>query len=253
MAAAPDDPGVGKFLILGIALLFVGVLRLSVADWENAEIPFLAAAKAENSALKSAESLGTPSAVALPESDPSTWFATEAGAPAPWLDIQLFAAATSTPGGWAEACKAVSAVAGADRAATPALGALACSTDPAVTELQQFAVELLAAQAEVALWLQGIPGHDAGVVAARLAEVRQACENGLPSRLAGAESPYLAACTASLTTTPLAASADALQASLGEAYALVAADLAVRDPEIDAEAASSTGNAATPAPTTATS
>ncbi len=253
MAAAPDDPGVGKFLILGVALLFMGVLRLSVADWENAEIPFLSPANAENSALKSAQSLGTPAAVALPASDPATWFPPAGDAPVPWADIQQFTAAASTPGGWAEACKAVSAVAGAERAATPALGALACSTDPTVTELQQFAIDVLATQAEVALWLQGIPGHDAGVVAARLAEVRHACENGLPARLAGAESPYPAACAASLTTAGLAASAEELEVALGDAYALVAADLAVRDPEIDAEAASPAGDIATPAPISATS
>ena len=238
-AAAPDDPRVGKFLILGVVLVFVGVLRLSTADFENVSIPFMSPAVAANPALISAEALGTPAAVSLPESDPATWFsgstAADGSADVPWDDIQEFLAAASTPGGWAEACKSLATAAGTDRSANPPLGALACSDDPTVTELQRFAVELLAAQSEVALFLRGANGHDAGAVAGRLAEVRHSCANGLPSRQAGAESAYLVACEMSLEPLNLPGDAEALQIALGEAYGLVALDLAVRDPEIDAE------------------
>jgi hypothetical protein len=237
--AAPDDPGVGRILIFVVALLFMGVLRLSTANFDNVAIPFFGGGEPANPALASAAAIGTPAAVALPESDPASWFGgaeeTEAGETTPWADIHQFVAAAGTSGGWAEACKAVGTVAGTDRTANSLLGALACSDDPTVTELQQFAVQLLAAQAEVSLWLLGTDGHDAGAVAGRLAQVRHSCANGLPARQAGAESAYTSACEMSLAVTTLPGDASTLATALGDAYALVAADLAERDPSIDPE------------------
>lgn len=225
----------GRILIFAVALLFAGVLRLSTADFDNVEIPFLGPGEAANPAFASAGAIGTPAAVALPGSDMSAWFVEAAdGSETPWADIQEFAAAAGTPGGWAEACKAAGAVAGSDRAANPLLGALSCSDDVTVMGLQRFAIEILAAQAEVSLWTLGTAGHDSGAIAARLAVIRHSCANGLAARQAGAESAYAAACAMSLAATTLPGDAHALATALGEAYALVAADLAERDPTVDA-------------------
>ncbi len=229
----------GKYLIFGVAMLFAGVLRLWSVDFTNATIPFLSPAAASPGIPESAAAIGTPAAITLPESDLATWFTPADGVapddPKTWAAVVAFANVASTPAGWAEACKKATAVAGAERATSPELGALACSSDATVTALQKFALQLLAARAEVTLWLRGIEGHDNGMVAARLGEVRHSCENGLPSRLASAESPYLAACTGALATVSLPADADALQAALVDAYLLVANDLAARDPSIDPE------------------
>jgi hypothetical protein len=234
----------GKFVVLGVAFALFGLLRLSTADLEHAQIPFLSAAQASSGLAASAQVMGTPAAVALPAADPASWFAAavaEASSdptdPAKWAAVRQFAAAASTVGGWAEACKKAGASAGTDRKAKPELGALACSEDPTVTTLQRFALQLLAAEADVALWLHGVSGSDDGGVAGRLAEIRHSCENELPSRLAGPESPYTAACAAVLAKTTLPGDANGLFTALGEGFALVAGDLAARDATIDPEPA----------------
>jgi hypothetical protein len=164
-----------------------------------------------------------------------------------WNAIAQAMAAGGTPAGWAELCKKAGSSAGPDRTAKPEPGALACSSDAAVTELQRFAVQLLAAQAEAKLWQRGATGHDDGSLAARLSEVRNSCVNGLPARQGGAESAYGKACALALDglTTPLDA-ADLFD-SLGQAYSLVAADLAERDATIDAEPAGTKAASSTPA------
>ena len=234
----------GKFVLLGVAFALFGVLRLSTVDLEHTQIPFLSAAQAATGPAASTLAIGTPAAVTLPEADPATWFAaptegasTDPTDPVKWTAVRQFATAAGTPGGWAEACKKAGTTAGTDRNAKPELGALGCSSDATVTSLQRFAIQLLAGQAEVALWLHGVPGSDAGAVAGRLAEIRHACENELPSRQSGPESAYTVACAKGLAETTLPASGNALFTALGEAYALVANDLAARDVTIDAEPA----------------
>lgn len=231
----------GKYLILGVAVAFMGVLRLATVDFANVSIPFLSQAAAAPRLGESAKAIGTPAAVALPESDPATWFEAAEGAdpddPKTWEAVAAFASAAGTPAGWAEACKKVGAVAGTERGTKPELGALSCSSDLTVTQLQRFVVQLLAARAEVTLWLRGVDGHDNGMVSARLAEVRHSCENGLPSRLAGEGSPYTQACAAALEAAKLPLDGEALKTGLVEAYGLVAADLVARDASVDAEPA----------------
>lgn len=243
-----DDRRMGKYLILGVAVAFMGVLRLATVDFSNVSIPFLSPVAAAPGLGESAKSIGTPAAVTLPESDPATWFEAAEGTdpddPAKWAAIAAFASEAGTPGGWAEACKKVSAVAGSERATKPDLGALSCSSDLTVTQLQRFVVQLLAARAEVTLWLRGVDGHDNGMVSARLSEVRHSCENGLPARLAGESSPYSQACTAALSAAELPLDGEALRAGLIEAYGLVAADLVTRDASIDAEPAAVAESAA---------
>jgi hypothetical protein len=228
----------GKFLYIGLALALLGLTRLYAADWSGATIPLLSAAPGY-AVPESVKAVGTPAAVVLPESDPATWFEEVEDSTADterWVGIAMTLAEAGTPAGWAAICKAAGSVAGDDRGASPELGALACSSDATVTELQLFAVQLLAAQAETTLWLRGIAGHDDGAVAARMGEVRTACAAGLPSRLPGEGSAYAEACAgplAAVATAPLAG--EALFEALGEAYGLVADDLAERDPAIDPE------------------
>ncbi len=185
-------------------------------------------------------SIGSAAPTTLPETDPRTWFPTDATAdptaPATWTAIRDFLSNTGTQAGWAEVCKKISEAAGADRAASP-LGALACSADPSVTALQPFAAAVLAARAEVALWLKGAPGSSTGAIQARQGELRMLCAPEALRRLGGETGPFGQACTKALDTTYLTGDGALTFAALGEAYTLIAAELATRDPKIAPEPA----------------
>ncbi len=195
------------------------------------------------------KAIGTPAATALPESDFSTWFPAEAP-PDPysaklWNEIGLFASIAQTQAGWTEGCKKVSGVAGSDRAANPRLGALACSSDPTVTQFQQFAVHLLGAQATVALWIKGELSTSA--IHARQAEIRVLCSTSIVARQGPGETPWSQACAKALDASYLAGNAPATFTALAEAYVLAATEIAKLDPKVAAEPGYF-GVTATPAP-----
>ena len=110
------------------------------------------------------DTIGTPAPTSLPDTDPKTWFPTDATAdpynPTTWTAIRDFLANTGNEAGFTEACKKITDAVGADRTSEPVLGALACSEDPSVTALQAFPLALLSLQAEVALWLKDAPGFE---------------------------------------------------------------------------------------------
>src|SRR5690606_38715220 len=148
--------------------------------------------------------------------DISTWFqpqdadgdtdsvsaATDPYDPVRWAGIAAFLAESGTRAGWAETCAAAASAAGSDRTEAPLLGALACSDVPSVTLAQQFAARVLAAQAEVALWIRGARDATPTTVAALQGEIRLVCTTGVIAR-EGPESPYAEACTLALDSSHL--------------------------------------------------
>jgi len=238
---------VGKLGILAVALLMLGTARCYNADLVAAAggIPVVGAmfAPAAPPAPKYVSAIGTPAPSQLPDSDMKTWFSPQGanGAAADpydvttWRAVAAFAAASGTKAGWAEVCKKAADAAGADRTASPALGALACSADGTVTGLQRFAVELLAMRAEVAFYIKGAPGSSLAAIQARQGQLRLECTTGLVSRQGGAGSPFGQACALALATAYLGGDAPATFTALGDAYTAVAAELAKRDPKIAQE------------------
>jgi len=184
------------------------------------------------------ESIGTPAAATLPEADYAAWFPPEAPADpyttAIWGQVDAFVPVAGTRAGWAEACKAVGGAAGSDRTANPRLGALACSNDPTVTQMQEFALHVLGAQAAVALWIKGELNGSIGAIQARQAELRVFCAAEVIARQ-GPASPWAAACEKALDAAYLSGDGPATFAALGEAYLAAATEIARLDPEVDAE------------------
>lgn len=238
----------GRIVVTGVAVLLFGVAQLWMADFDDVRIPFLLPADAAPAVPASIRTLGTPAAGTPGEVDPS-WFAPAEGAdpldPDRWAALAAFAAEAKGPG-WPAACAKTSSVAGADRTANPGLGALACSGDASLAGTQRFALQILAAQAEVALWMRAVPGHSSSGVSARLGEIRFLCTAEHVAREGGPGSVYGRACTTALANPSLAAGGQALFAALDTAYREVAAEIARRDPSIEPEAGAP---AATPSPT----
>ena len=198
------------------------------------------------------KAIGTPAVPSLPEADYATWFPAEAPEDpyslTVWKQIDAFVPAAGTKSGWALACKAISEAAGADRAANPKLAALACSDDPTVTEMQQFALHVLGAQATVALWIKGEWNGSTGAIQARQAELRVLCTTSVIGRQ-GPESPWPAACEQALDAAYLQGDGPATFEALAAAYAAAADELARLDPETAAEPAYfGASPAATPTP-----
>lgn len=182
--------------------------------------------------------IGKPATATLPETDFSKWFTLDAPDPYDvtlWTSIESFLANTTTQAGWTEACKKVSAAAGSGRSANPPLGALACSGDGTVTQLQGFAAKLLAAQAMVALWLKGAPGASTGAIQARQGAIRLACAVDVVARQGGSGSAFAQACAKALGVAYLSGDGATTFTALGEAYRLVAGEIARLDPTIDPE------------------
>lgn len=196
------------------------------------------------------KSIGTPAAVTIPESDLATFFPAEAPADPydakRWKDIAGFLSAASTNAGWVESCKKAAAIAGSDRASSPLIGALACSSDATVTQMQQFAAHVLAIQASVALWMKGELNGSTGAIHARQAEVRVVCATGVVSRQ-GPASPWVDVCAKALDASFTSGDGPATFSALEAAYAAAAAEIARLDPEIDAEPGFF-GASATPTP-----
>ena len=239
-----DDQDMAEKLTLGLlcALLLavVGLYRLD----SSAGIPFLSSSPVATVPAY-VETIATPAAVALPEIDIDTWFADSDGAEeavdpydsTTWGQIAAFVEESRTPGGWAETCALATSATGGDRVEAPLPGALACSDIAAVTEVQQFAAMVLNAQAEVALWIRGVPGHSLGGIQARQGELRLMCTTAVIAREGGPESIYAEACTLALDAGYMNGDGPATFDALAAAYALAAADIAVRDATTDPEPA----------------
>ncbi|MBK9341488.1 MAG: hypothetical protein IPN07_00275 [Dehalococcoidia bacterium] len=153
---------ISKGLWALVLVAFLGTARCYNADLAGAVggLPIVGAiVQPPQAPPEYVKAIGTPAPAVLPETDYATWFPAEAPtdpySTTVWKAVLQFVSATGTRAGWAEACKAVSTAAGTDRAANPRLGAIACSGDATVTEMQQFALHLLGAQASVALWIKG--------------------------------------------------------------------------------------------------
>lgn len=185
-------------------------------------------------------SMGTPAATSLPDTDPAKWFAPDAAADpydaTKWTAIQAYLANASTQAGWAEVCKKIAGSAGADRSANPQLGALACSADASVTRLQTLAIDILRAQAVTALWIKGAPGGSLGAIQGVQGEIRVFCTTDVASR-EEAGSPLVQACAKALDTAYVTGDAKATFTALGDAYTLVATEIATRDPKTAQEPA----------------
>lgn len=229
----------GKFVILLVALALLGTARLYASDLDGASIPFLSkGASAKTPAYVTA--MGTPAAeAALPEIDFATWFTPDPAADPydvpTWQSVDAFYTAAQSQAGWTEVCKKAGAAAGADRAANQAAGALACSDIPGVTLVQKFVLDVMGTRAALALWIRGAPGAGLHAVEGRQGEVRLMCAIDVIAREGGTGSPYAEACAKALNTAYLAGDTKATFDSLGEAYTLVAAEIARRDPTVDPE------------------
>jgi len=232
----------GKFAILGVAGLLLLLARTYAnTNWDDLQIPFLSGDPAPSTPA-SVESIGAAAEVKLPETDFATWFPVEPPAdpyaPAYWLEVDAYFATARTPAGWTEACKKAGAAAGSERTAKPLLAALGCSDDPSLAQVQRFALQLLGVQAETALWIRGVPGHSNAGIQGRQGEARLMCSNDVIAREGGDASPFAQACEKALDESYMAGNGATTFAALGEAYALIAAEIARRDPTIDPEPAS---------------
>ena len=238
-----DNHGVVKKALFALILLsFLGTARCYNADLASAfgGLPIVGPIVQPPEPVPAyVKTIGTPAPSALPESDFATWFPAETPADPYnaqlWKDIDLFTTIAQTQLGWTEACKKVSGAAGADRAANPKLGALASSNDPTVTQFQQFAVHLLGTQASVALWIKGELNGSTSAIHARQAELRVDCATTVVARQGAPETPWSQACAKALDASYLSGDGPATFNALGDAYALVAAEIAKLDPEIDQE------------------
>ncbi len=155
----------GKSPIIAVALLLFGVFRLQSADLAAFadSLPIGAApASATTSTCEGVVADGEQTQDVIP--DISFWFDQDAEADALaaalWTPVEEFLTDAEGAAGWTAICVAATAVTVADRSADPLPGALTCSQDATVTELQQLSVAILRTQASTALWLRGVPGRD---------------------------------------------------------------------------------------------
>lgn len=233
---------VKKALFALILLAFLGTARCYNADLASAfgAVPIVGAmVQPPDAAPAYLKAVGTPAPSTLPESDPTTWFPAEKPADpysaALWRDIKLFATISQTQLGWTDACKKIAGVTGEDRTANPKLGALACSSDPTVTQFQQFAVHLLATQASLALWIRGETDGSLAAIQSRQAELRVFCTTSVVARQGLPETPWSQACAKGLDAAYLKGDGPTTFNALGDAYALVATEIAKLDPKVSQE------------------
>ncbi|MCC7364526.1 MAG: hypothetical protein IT303_09140 [Dehalococcoidia bacterium] len=231
----------GKYLVFGVALMLLLTGRCYTADFESAMagVPIVGAMVSPPAPVPAyVDTIGTPAATTLPEADLATWFADDAEDPydvTTWRAIGAFVAVMGTADGFAQACKAAAEAAGGERSANPELAALACSDDGTVTQLQRFAAGVLALQSELVAWYRGAPGASLGAIEARQGEVRLMCGFDIVARQGGAESVYAEACSKALDNAYREGDVLASFEAAAEAYALVAEDIATRDPSVDQE------------------
>jgi hypothetical protein len=229
--APAEDQDVGKLPLLAVAMGLLLTARCYSAD--VAGIPFLSGGGATTPAY--VQSIGTPVAVELPESDLAKWFPAEApdgiGEAATWAQIEQFVTVGGTADGWAAVCKKFGEQVGAERAAKAEFGALACSSDASVTQIQHTAREILGVRANLALFVLGAPNGTVGAVQARQAQLRVTC--GIEPATRG--EAIAAACEQALDATYLEDDGRTSFAAAGEAYAAIAAEIARLDPTVDPE------------------
>ena len=232
----------GKYLVLVVVLLMAGAALASTIRVEQVEAnPLVALVFPSTSPPPPGyvESIGVPARADPPEADYASWFDAEAERDpldvTTWQEVAAVAPAARSEDGWAEVCSEAGDALALDRVDEPLLGALGCSEDPSVTRVQQFAMQILDTQAHLALWIRGAPGFSLANVQARQGEVRLQCAVEVVAREGGDDSPYAAACALALDTAYLAGDGLATFEALAAAYALVAGEIAARDPDISAE------------------
>lgn len=221
--------------ILATLLALITATRCYSANWDDAvaALPFPQVAASAPASLASIGKSATPS---LPDTDFTKWFNSDPAAdphdPVIWTAIAAVTATAGNQAGWTAVCAKIGAAAGSDRTVNPRLGALGCSDAPAVTALQQFAVDLLAAQASVALWIDHAPDASVPAITSRQAQVRLDCDTLVAGLGAAAVPPFSTACTGALNPAYLSGDGDTTFTALGDAYALVAGEIARRSPKV---------------------
>ena len=238
MPGVADDPSVGKVIWAVVLLAFLGTARCYNADVPGAlaGLPVVGAMVAPQPTTPAyVSAIGTPAAVALPKADLSKWFpnpATDPYDPAMWTSVRDVLAFTGTQAGFTQVCKLASAAAGQDRSAHPEVGALACSADPSVTALQPIAIKLLEAKAALALWTKGAPGSSTAAIQGVQAEITNLCGGDAIARNGGPASWFAKMCAKAADTAYLTGAAPATFTAFGDAFTLVAAEIAKRDPKV---------------------
>ncbi len=174
----------GKIPIIVVALLLFGVFRLHAVDL--AELVTRGSAPVAVAATTDDEPDDETMTEEEEPPDVALWFVQDPdadpfGEPL-WATVEEHLADAKSTAGWMKLCALASTATGADRTAKPLPGALACSDDASVTELQQLAVAILRTQASTALWLRGAPGYSTATIAARQGEVQLRCATGSPTR-----------------------------------------------------------------------
>lgn len=173
----------GKIPIIVVALLLFGVFRLHSVDLAGL-VPGGGAPAAAAATMDDDTDETTPEAEEPP--DVALWFAQGPNADPfsqpLWAEVEEHLTDAKSTAGWTALCALASTATGSDRTAKPLPGALACSDDASVTELQQLAVAILRTQASTALWLRGAPGYGTATIAARQGEVQLRCATGATNR-----------------------------------------------------------------------
>lgn len=238
-----DGEYVGKVVIGVVAALLLGTASCYQLDVEDSPVAALVVPAPMTPTPEYVSAIGTPAAVTIPDAAYDTWFASKTDPEAgpydttAWQEVAAFQSAAATDPGWAEACREINSAAGSDRAAEPLIGALGCSDDPSVTVIQRFALLVLGARAHTALWMRGVPGFNTASIEARLGQVRNACNGDVAGRDAAGGSPFAQACTLAGDASYREGDGSGTFEALGQAYALLAAEIARRDPTVDSEAA----------------
>jgi hypothetical protein len=241
---------VGKVVIGAVVALLLSTAGCLQLDVEDSPVTALIFPPPMTPTPTYVDAIGTPAAVELPDADFTTWFSTEEGRDpydqATWQHVAAVYAQGGTSEGWKAVCEATGSAAPGERTQEPLLGALGCSDDPSVTIVQRFALQLLGTQAHTALWIRGVPGFSASGIEARIAELRVMCAVDVVAREGGEESPYSRACALAMDASYKDGDGPATFTALGDAYAIVADEIARRDPTVDAEPAFFATEPATP-------
>ena len=233
----------GKAVFALILVMFLGTARCYNADFAGtaAGLPIVGAMVQPQATTPAyVKAIGTAAPARLPAADLSKWFpanATDPYDPVMWQSVRDVLAFTGTQDGFTQVCKLATTAAGANRTAHPGVGALACSADPSVTGEQPFAVKLLQARAELALWVKGAPGSSVHAIGGVQGEIAVLCGGDAIARNGGATSPFGQACAKAADTAYLNGDAKTTFTALGDAFTLIAGDIAAKDPKVAAQPA----------------
>lgn len=186
------------------------------------------------------EAIGTPAPVEdLPASEVGTWWPEEPDdARSTFSGMRTWLVAANTTSGWAALCGAATREVGGDREkAEVQLAGLACSADPSVTRLQQFAALVLRLDPETQLFLSGAPGSSRADIESTLAQIRVECSVGYASRALPV--PAVAAACALPDSSNALAQGDtvAFLQEVVDAYHALAEEVVAQSPETAPEPA----------------